>query len=395
MIVHGNSNWSHKLMKLLGLRVEVEFMTKFLNVVAQDLDVMVVSFTGDSGLTDYSASLCRELDKLGSVELVTAQSFEQEKYMATYPVFKLFRRTRQYPLDFWRFVAHVIRRRPRVLLLQSWLKWPIFELPWILVFRVLGVRMALTVHDLIPHRPMPWSRKVLRLFYQQFDRLIVHSQHQREELENMGVITPCLVVPHGVYDIFNTLNLDRFDGRRFFPSLHENDFVVLFFGHLDERKGLLDFLHTAELLELDEPNIRFIVAGKSEISEVVRVAISAARIQSNVLVYDYLIPHMEVQRFFAACDVVALPYHEGTTSGVMKLAMAFRRPVVCTDVGDFVESLTIWPGLLVDQDRLPKSLAEKLLQARDEYKDLMARTASQSSEIQWRSIALRYLEYIM
>lgn len=360
-----------------------------------DLDVMVVSFTGDSGLTDYSVSLCRELGKLGRIELVTAQSFDEAKYRVNFPVLKLFRRTRHYPLDFWRFAAYVIRRRPRVLLLQSWLKWPVLELPWVVLFRALGIRMALTVHDLLPHYPKPWSKTELRLYYRQFDRLIVHSHRQYEGLASMGVSTPCLVVPHGVYDIFNTQNLDLSTGRKFFPELRESDFVVLFFGHLDERKGLFDFLRAAELLEESAPHIRFVVAGKPEAREAVRMALVAARARPNVLVHDHLIPHEEVQRFFAACDVVALPYREGTTSGVMKLAMAFRRPVVCTNVGDFAEALEMWPGLLVDQRRLPESLVEKVRQARDERADLAARTTLQSEDIQWTNIASKYMEYIL
>jgi glycosyltransferase involved in cell wall biosynthesis len=382
-------------MRPFGLSGEVISKMGAFTATTYDLDVMVVSFTGDTGLADYSASLCRELCKLVTIELVTAQSFEEVKYEAKYPVFKLFRRTRNYPLDFCHFVLHVIRHRPRVLLLQSWLKWPILELPWIVLFRALGIRMALTVHDLLPHYPKPWSKIVLRLFYRQFDRLIVHSQHQSEDLRNMGVATPCLVVPHGVYDIFNTQNLDRTAGRVFFPGLHESNFVVLFFGRLEERKGLLDFLRTAELLEVSEPSIRFMVAGKSEESTAVREALSAARMRSNVLMHDHLIPHIEVQRFFAACDMVAMPYHEGTSSGVMKLAMAFRRPVVCTDVGDFAESLEVWPGLMVDQMRLPESLVEKVRQARNESKHLAAGTTLLSKETQWCSIASRYVSYLM
>lgn len=357
------------------------------------LDVMVVSFTGDSGLTDYSVSLCKELGKLVSVQLVTAECFDHVKYAPDFPVVKPFRRTRHFPLDFFKFVAHVLRMRPRIVLFQSWLKSPLFELPWVLLFRACGIRVALTVHDLLPHYPRPWSKFECSVYYRCFDSLIVHSHKQREGLWRMGVTKLPLVVPHGVYDLFNTRNMNRETARAFFPDLDADTFVILFFGHLDERKGLTDFLDAASLLNKD-CRFKFVVAGKPDGRAATQAALNSARGKANVLIHDFLIPHDEVQRYFAACDVAALPYREGTTSGVMKLAMAFKKPVVCTDVGDFSESLSMWTGVLIDRQTLPASLAEGVVRAREDYQALIARTDSLAEDIQWPNIALKYVQHI-
>ena len=60
----------------------------------------------------------------------------------------------------------------------------------------------------------------------------------------MGVTAPVLVVPHGEYSIFNLDNLDRTEARTRLGSISNDEFVVLFFGHLDERKGLAEFLNS-------------------------------------------------------------------------------------------------------------------------------------------------------
>ena len=361
---------------------------------ASKIDIMIVSFTGDTGLTDYSASLCRELAKLSTLELVTAQSFDETKYQADYKITKLFRRTRQFPLDIWKFVAHVIHTKPRAVLFQGWMKSPVLELPLVLLFRALGIRVILTVHDLLPHYPKPWSRLGCAFYYRAFNALVVHSQRQLHGLHALGVRRNTLVVPHGVYDIFNTQHLCQADARHYFPTLASDDFTVLFFGHLDERKGLVDFLAAAELLQTHK-NMKFVVAGKPDGRANTAQALAAGKQFPNTVIDDYMIEHQKVQRYFAACDVVALPYREGTTSGVMKLAMAFGKPVICTDVGDFSESVAVWSGLLIERRKLPLCLAEGLLQMQDNFSEFEKRTHSLAKDIQWDAIAKKYATHAL
>ena len=353
----------------------------------------VVSFTGDSGLTDYSAALCGALSAVVQVQLVTARSFDANAYQPSYPVITLFRRTRHFLLDFPRLVARLWRQPPPQVLLQSWLKWPLLELPWVLAMRWHGVRMYLTIHDLLPHYPRPWSRLLLRWYYRAFDGLIVHSDQQASGLRAMGVLRPTLTVPHGVYDIFNTLRLSRSEARVRLPVLHAAAFVVLFFGHLDERKGIAAFVQAAELLQSDD-RFQFVIAGKSDGRPGTEAALRTARQLANTVVHDHKIAHADVQLYFAGCDAVALPYLEGTTSGVMKLAMAFSRPVVCTDVGDFPESLAAWVGVPIEGRQLPHSLVQGLRVARAHAADHQQRAQQQSADLAWPRIAQRYAAFM-
>jgi glycosyltransferase involved in cell wall biosynthesis len=354
---------------------------------------MVVSFTGDSGLTDYTISLCRELSKLADVEFVTAGSLGARKQLLPCRVTMLFRRTRHYPIDIWRFLRHVLAQRPQTLWFQSWLKFPLLEWPMVGLLKRWGMFTVLTVHDLLPHYPRPWSRWVLARYYNAFDRLIVHSEVQLAGLRAMGVQRPCLVVPHGVYDIFNTRQLSRSVARRALPELRADAMVVLFFGHLDERKGVADFLAAARRLR-GVPNIQFLLAGQSDGRPEVERALELAKADGCAVVHDQRVAHDDVQNYFAATDLVALPYHEGTTSGVMKLALAFQRPVVCTDVGDFKETLLNWPGIQIDRHRLPASLVEGVLAAQAQLPALMSGTENLSRHMQWDHIAAQCLCFL-
>jgi hypothetical protein len=187
-------------------RPEPVFLVRIFRVTSSRR-IHVVSFRGTSGLADYAVSLCRELSKLADTTLVTADSYDPARYHVDFPYAHLFRRTRQYPVDLLRYI--VLRTRPDMVLWQSWLKFPMLaEGLVIMLFRLFGIRTALTVHDLLPHEPKPWSKAVCAWFYRRFDKLIAHSERTVQGLAAMHVQTTPLLVPHGIYDIFRLGELE-------------------------------------------------------------------------------------------------------------------------------------------------------------------------------------------
>lgn len=357
------------------------------------MKISVVCFTGNTGLTHYSASLARALAEHHDVEFITATDYELQEFTNNIRLTTLFRRTRHYPVDIFRFVRHILRVRPDGVLFESWLKYPALEGMIVSLFGLFGIRTALTIHDVLPHYPKPYSRWLHAWFYRRFDRLIVHSERAASDVKEMGVDTRCLVVPHGAYDIFNTLQLSRAAARKAFPEIAENDFVVLFFGFLGERKGIMEFLNVADRLE-GTRSIKFMVAGKPEDKPFIREALDALRPRSNLVIHDHSIPFAEVQTYFSACDVVALPYTEGTTSGVLKLAMAFNKPVLWTDVGDFPETMKSWTGVQVDKNSLRQDLGEKVRWTHEHILELLEKANGLAEEFSWAAIASRYSEYL-
>lgn len=355
--------------------------------------ITVVSFTGDSGLTDYSVSLCKELDAFCELTFMTAESYKPEKYGANFNVVKLFRRTRHYPLDIVKFFISILTNKPDILLFQSWIKYPIFESVLLRVFKLFGIQLALTIHDLMPHYPKPWSRVVLSKYYRCFDKIIVHSAKAKSGLLAMGVDINPMQVPHGVYDIFKYDALSKPDVMPFFPTINEDDFVVLFFGHLQTRKGLLAFLKASDLLA-KEKNIKLIVAGRNDLDKDAKETLSQYGNNAQVLIHDHMIPMEEVQHYFVLSDVIALPYLEGTTSGVVKLAMAFDKPIIATDIGDFSETLNDWSGVLIDSNNVAENLASAIVDVRSQYGSYINDLAKNKEKFQWDNIAKQYFNYL-
>jgi glycosyltransferase involved in cell wall biosynthesis len=361
--------------------------------------ISIVCFTGDSGLTDYSVSLARHLSPKTPTELITGKSMPKTFDRFGVAINRLFRRSRWYPVDVVMFLFRALKNRPAVLLFQAELKVPVFEGLLVTLFRWFGIRCVLTVHDVLPHYPRPWSRFEYSWFYQRFDRLVVHSEAARSALLRMGVKRPMLVVPHGVYDLFRLRSPKQEEARSLIGWKARADaFAVLFFGHLEPRKGLVEFLQVAERMR-HRDDVVFVLAGRfdgrhhpHELAELVERASASP----NVLLRNERIPFEEVENYFCASDLVAMPYQEGSTSGVLKLAIAFEKPVLASRLGDFPEQVPAGAGVWVNPG--PNMATEleagigKAITQRNELARAMQGAAAQCS---WADIADKYIRFML
>jgi glycosyltransferase involved in cell wall biosynthesis len=359
----------------------------------------VTCFTADSGLTDYSVSLCRAMQQLNTTVFVTGRRLTAAYSTFGFDVVRLFRRSRWYPLDILAFAAWVLARRPAVLNWQACLKFPFLEALLVVLFEALGIRNAITVHDVLPHYPRPWSRFEFGLFYRRFSRIVAHSEAAARQLRELGVTAPILVVPHGVYDVFRIASPDRTTARRLIGLGRSpvETFVVLFFGNLESRKGLVELLRVAERLR-GVSDLHFVVAGRNDSARhggELPGLIDTARTAPNVTLHDQRVPFEAVENYFCAADLVALPYREGTTSGVLKLALAFGVPAVASRVGDFPEQLPVGAGELFEADGdMVASLQAAVLKARSLQVSQRAAMQAAATSCGWDDIARKYHDFL-
>lgn len=358
--------------------------------------VEIVSFTGNSGIADYAVSLVNRLQKRAQTTLVTAISLPKYFDSLGFSIERVFRRSRHYPIDIIRCFAGVIQRRPDMIVLQGPLKIAWLDGVFVRAVRLFGVGTAITVHDLLPHYPRRWSKAEYRFYYRSFHKIIVHSEVARTGVRQLGVSAPILVVPHGVYDVFRLSGVTREDARHRI-GVQADDFVVLFFGHLEPRKGLLEFIEVARRLNTIH-NMKFVIAGSNDMAHhgaAYQAALESAKAMPNVHVRDERIPFEDVENYFMASNLVALPYREGTTSGVLKLAIAFEVPVVASRVGDLPEQVPSGGGVLIDAgEGMVSALAAAIIEvaaAPDRFQGGM-RLAAQACD--WNPIAQAYYDFL-
>jgi glycosyltransferase involved in cell wall biosynthesis len=65
--------------------------------------------------------------------------------------------------------------------------------------------------------------------------------------------------------------------------------------------------------------------------------IERLKVKDNIKLIDKYVPNEEVALYFAAADVVVLPYISVTGSGIVQLAFGCNTPVITTNVGSLPE----------------------------------------------------------
>jgi glycosyltransferase involved in cell wall biosynthesis len=366
------------------------------------MKIEIISFTGDSGLADYSVSLARALTAYAQVTVVTAQSLPSYFDGMGFSIERVFRRSRNFPIDIFRCLKGLLQRKPDWVIFQGPLKFAGFDALVVYVLRLAGIRCAITVHDVLPHYPKTWSQAEFGFYYRAFNKVIAHSQAAELALQSMGITAPILVVPHGVYDIFNVHGLTKEAARSKFNQITSNEVVVLFFGNLESRKGLWELISVAESLSNTESTaaqgaFKFLIAGSPSLSKSgqgAELRLAQAKQLSNVLIHDYRIEFADVEHYFAAADIVALPYLEGTTSGVLKLAIAFGCPVVATHVGDFPEQVPPGGGIILHSRFTADDLKNALISMRQNLQQYTQVMQQSNTGAQWPLIAKQVTDYL-
>ncbi len=349
------------------------------------------------GLSDYAVSLARAMSQSRRVTIVTSSPLDERFHGLDAEMVLPFRRARHYPIDIWKFIWFYLARRRRTLLFQNWLFVPGFEGLILRLFRLAGHRLFITVHDTLPHHQRPWSRGEISFFYRGFHGLIAHSAASETDLRALGVTAPITVVPHANHDMFITREVTRAEARRRL-GIAADKVVYLQFGHIDTRKGCFEFLETARRCAGVE-EAHFIIAGSNDLRPPDRARFDAYRDLPNLSIAEEHVPFDDVQVYFAATDVVAAPYREGTTSGVYRLGVAFGKPVVATEIGDLRDAIARGTAFSIGQgpevvDRFEAFVRAHLKDLGRFAAEALARMREEAHSNSWAGAAQKYLALI-
>ena len=217
-----------------------------------------------------------------------------------------------------------------------------------------------TVHDIEHHPGDTESRRVPRLFIDQFirqsDAIFVHGENLRSDAL-AKLPTPAdrvFVFPHPPLTYYA-----RLAQRNKMARTKDGLFRVLFFGQIYEYKGLKYLIEAAKLALPRLPSLRVVVAGRGDELAEGGVPISATE---TFELHNRFIPDLELARLLTDADVVALPYIEASQSGVLMAALAFGLPVIATDVGEIANVVRMTGAGLIIPPRDSGALADALVE---------------------------------
>jgi len=175
-------------------------------------------------------------------------------------------------------------------------------------------------------------------------------------------------VPHPVYEIFRQNYTSEQARQKLGIASDEN--ALLFFGYVRAYKGL-SFLIEALPEILKQLKIKLLVAGEFyEDKEKYVTQIQRLSVQNSVLIFDDYIPNEEVGLYFAAANVVVLPYISATQSGIVQIAYNYNKPVITTDVGGLPEAVSQGVTGLVIPAQDVHALAHAIMYYFEEHKEM-------------------------
>jgi glycosyltransferase involved in cell wall biosynthesis len=208
-----------------------------------------------------------------------------------------------------------------------------------------------------------WEDYQLKSFYQFANALFVHSHYQADELVDFAGVerTKIHVVPHGPYHHGPVPDVERSQIREQL-DLPIDCPVALFFGKIRDEKNL-DGLIRALMHSAASPHL--IVAGsetgyRHRSVAYYRQLAKELEVAERVTFWTDYIPDNEVAKLFYAADWVALPYSQSFTSqsGVLNVAVRYRRPVLVTPSPVLKETVESSGIGVVCSEETPEAIAE-------------------------------------
>jgi glycosyltransferase involved in cell wall biosynthesis len=156
-------------------------------------------------------------------------------------------------------------------------------------------------------------------------------------LENLKKVIPDAHVKQTfmpTFEVFNSGLIAKQDARR---QLSIDGNTIMFFGFVRPYKGL-NYLIDAMPKIIKHVNVNLLIVGEFwEGQEKYRDQIKKLGLGRNIKIIDEYVPNEKVGLYFAACDLVVLPYTSATGSAIVQAAFSCNTPVISTNVGCFPE----------------------------------------------------------
>jgi glycosyltransferase involved in cell wall biosynthesis len=325
-------------------------------------------------LTHYSLYLGRGLESIndGGLDLVFYRSKSERVRLERLAVKNVWSESIRYPFQIFR---EVLKDRPDVVHVQhefnmfgpasTALMFPVL----LFLLRLSGSKIVVTLHAVVtpaevdaefarkfafPKALWPILRMLIAAIYVSTlslsRRVIVHAMVLKQELERGYSANTRRIwhIPHGVEDrptqVASGKWTERLGGKK----------VILFFGYLNERKGVEYLLYAFHEISIRHANWILVVAGGvlpysgPYVARLTNLITELGLEDRTIFLTTTPFPPNELHELFQLAEFVVLPYTMSISgSGALSFAMGHGKPVVASNLGVLTEEIESGPvGLL-------------------------------------------------
>jgi glycosyltransferase involved in cell wall biosynthesis len=233
----------------------------------------------------------------------------------------------------------------------------------IVLAKLMGRRLVITAHDVESFVESLEVPVLSRWVYRQADRVVAHNKVSRKELiDRIGLPEELItVIQHGNY-LHAIRPLPPQAEARKKLDMPEAAKVILFFGQIKKVKGLDLLLEAMPDVLKSHPEAHLLIAGKPWKSDFPEYEAQMVRlgIRDRCITHIHYIHDEDVPNYYAAADVVTLPYRRIYQSGVVLMAMSYGKVVLVSDLPGMTEIVSDGENGLVFRQGDAESLAGKV-----------------------------------
>lgn len=255
-------------------------------------------------------------------------------------------------------VARKIKKmEPDMVIIPWWHPYfaPCFR---ILEYYLKQTKIVFVCHNVFPHERFPLDRQLTKMVLKHGNAFIVQSKLDERDLLTVKEHAVHKLTPHPTYNAFKMQNLSKVQAREML-NIDEEEKILLFFGFVREYKGLKHIINAMPTIISKVENVKLMIVGDfGEDRERYIKLIEENGISKAVELVEGYVPDREVEKYFAACDLVTLPYESATQSGIVQIAYGFEKPVVVTNVGGLPDVVLDGKTGYVVEPQKPEELAD-------------------------------------
>jgi glycosyltransferase involved in cell wall biosynthesis len=190
-------------------------------------------------------------------------------------------------------------------------------------------------------------------------RVVTVCEAFARELAGKGVRPERISVQHNSIRVEPAASLEEARALRLSLGVRETERLVLVIGRLSREKAHIDLLDAFALLQSSHPELKtkLLIIGDGPERGALERAAQVGGMSERVIFAGQL---SDVNAYYAAADVMALPSHSEGSPYVLLEAMAAGLPVVATAVGGVPEMVTDGESALLVAPRDASAMADAL-----------------------------------
>jgi glycosyltransferase involved in cell wall biosynthesis len=243
------------------------------------------------------------------------------------------------PFSWFKAYGEIKKNRPDIVIFVWWMPFfgpALSTIAYLIRKKLKPTKVCFLVENYISHESRWFDTFFTRLTLRWADSFICESKFIKEQINNDFPQKPIFETTLSIYDCYNMNKFNKETSREYLNINTEN--VILFFGLIRPYKGLNKLIESFKHLLIEKPDTTLLIVGEcyEDIKKYEKM-ISHYGINDKIIMINHFIANEDIEPYFKASDMVAMPYYSGTQSGILMMAYAFFLPVVITDVGGISE----------------------------------------------------------